>query len=252
MAKRKSPRRQRCKRIPPYLYSLKLTEDGPQSINGMFWGIGSQSDWDAWSTLFPSWSTVQPYHKKSETFTPPPADQQTQFGMTIQTDAHGYSGPIQTSMSEYIYDPIANWVPTLQAVGMKKGDLQAGDTHVVAMSPSTLNAKNFTRSNSMAGYINPVGPRSNLVILTGMQATSLVWGTKSSSGAVATGVVSVVFDLPSLIYEILSPWVCFSYAEICCLCGCAIVHRQSIERGHPLVCILFSVFRIYAQPTDFP
>lgn len=177
----------------------------------MFWGIGGSRDWDAWSTLFPtssasynssklpngtpaafnwSWSTIQPYHKKSENFTAPPADQQTQFGMTIQKDAHGYGGPIQTTMSEYIYEPISNWVPTLVAMGMSKGDLQAGDTHVVAITPSTLNAHNFTRSNSLAGYITPVGPKSNLVILTGMQATGLVWGSKGSSGAVAAGVVS--------------------------------------------------------------
>ncbi|KDN45819.1 hypothetical protein RSAG8_04652, partial [Rhizoctonia solani AG-8 WAC10335] len=182
---------------------------GSGSINGMFWGIGGQRDWDAWATLFPassssyntstlangtpssfnwSWSTIQKYHKKSENFTAPPADQQTQFGMVIDKDAHGYGGPIQTSMSEYIYDGIANWVPTLVALGMSKGDLASGDTHIVAITPSTLNAHNFTRSNSMAGYINPVGPRSNLVILTGMQATSLVWGDKGSSGAVATGV----------------------------------------------------------------
>ncbi|QRV82211.1 GMC oxidoreductase [Ceratobasidium sp. AG-Ba] len=182
---------------------------GSGSINGMFWGIGAQQNWDAWPTLFPktnpsyntstlpngtpaafdwSWSTIQSYHKKSETFTPPPADQQTQFGMTIQQDAHGYNGPIQTTMSEYIYDPIENWVPTLVAAGMKKGDLQAGDTHVVAITPSTLNAKNFTRSNSMAGYINPLPPRSNLMILTGMQATTLTWGANGSQGVVATGV----------------------------------------------------------------
>ncbi|CAE6357849.1 unnamed protein product [Rhizoctonia solani] len=182
---------------------------GSGSINGMFWGIGSQRDWDAWATLFPtssssynsstlangtpasfnwSWSTIRGYHKKSENFTVPPTDQQTQFGMVIDHDAHGYGGAIQTTMSEYIYDGIANWVPTLVALGMTKGDLASGDTHVVSITPSTLNAHNFTRSNSMAGYINPVGPRSNLVILTGMQATSLVWGNEGSSGAVATGV----------------------------------------------------------------
>ncbi|CAE6496195.1 unnamed protein product [Rhizoctonia solani] len=182
---------------------------GSGSINGMFWGIGGQRDWDAWATLFPtssssyntstlangtpasfnwSWSTIQKYHKKSENFTAPPADQQTQFGMVIDADAHGYSGAIQTTMSEYIYDGIANWVPSLVALGMTKGDLASGDTHIVAITPSTLNAHNMSRSNSMAGYINPVGPRSNLVILTGMQATSLVWGNKGSSGAVATGV----------------------------------------------------------------
>ncbi|CAE6479270.1 unnamed protein product [Rhizoctonia solani] len=182
---------------------------GSGSTNGMFWGLGAARDWDAWSTLFPTssasynssklpngtpasfpwnWSTIQSYHKKSETFHTPPADQQTKFGMTIDAGAHGTSGPIQTTMSEYIYDPISNWVPTLVNVGMKKGDLASGDTNVAAITPSTLNPTNYTRSNSLAGYITPVGPRKNLVILTGMQATSLMWGTKSSSGAVATGV----------------------------------------------------------------
>ncbi|CAE6529749.1 unnamed protein product [Rhizoctonia solani] len=182
---------------------------GSGSTNGMFWGIGSARDWDAWSTLFPtssasyntsklangtpasfpwSWSTIQHYHKKSETFHAPSADQQTKFGMTIDADAHGNSGPIQTTMSEYIYDPIVNWVPTLVNVGMKKGDLASGDTNVATITPSTLNPTNYTRSNSLAGYITPVGPRSNLVILTGMQATGLVWGSKTSIGAVATGV----------------------------------------------------------------
>ncbi|KAG8729247.1 hypothetical protein FRC11_009227, partial [Ceratobasidium sp. 423] len=182
---------------------------GSGSTNGMFWGIGSARDWDAWSTLFPtssasyntsklpngtpasfpwSWSTIQHYYKKSETFHAPPADQQTKFGMAIDTNAHGTSGPIQTTMSEYIYDPIANWVPTLVNVGMKKGDLASGDTNVATITPSTLNPANYTRSNSLAGYITPIGPRSNLVILTGVQATGLVWGSKTSGGAVATGV----------------------------------------------------------------
>ncbi|CAE6440712.1 unnamed protein product [Rhizoctonia solani] len=182
---------------------------GSGSTNGMFWGIGAARDWDAWSTLFPtsspsynssklpngtpgsftwSWSTIQHYFKKSETFHAPPAEQQTKFGMTIDTGAHGTSGPIQTTMSQFIYDPISNWVPTLVNVGMKKGDLASGNTNVATITPSTLNPSNFTRSNSLAGYITPVGPRNNLVILTGMQATGLVWGSKTSGGAVATGV----------------------------------------------------------------
>lgn len=182
---------------------------GSGSTNGMFWGIGAARDWDAWSTLFPTtspsyntsklpngtpasfpwtWSTISHYHKNSETFHAPSADKQTKFGMTIDADAHGTSGPIQTTMSEFIYDPITNWVPTLVNVGMKKGDLSSGDTNVASITPSTLNPSNYTRSNSLAGYITPVGPRKNLVILTGMQATSLVWGSKGSSGAVATGV----------------------------------------------------------------
>ncbi|KAF8683451.1 GMC oxidoreductase family [Rhizoctonia solani] len=182
---------------------------GSGSTNGMFWGIGSAHDWDAWSTLFPTsspsynssklpngtpasfpwtWAQIQHYHKKSETFHAPPAEQQSKYGMTIDADAHGTSGPIQTTMSEFIYDPVSNWVPTLVNVGMKKGDLASGDTNVATITPSTLNPSNFTRSNSLAGYITPVGPRSNLVILTGVQATGLVWSSKKTGGAVATGV----------------------------------------------------------------
>ncbi|CAE6483437.1 unnamed protein product [Rhizoctonia solani] len=182
---------------------------GSGSTNGMFWGIGSAHDWDAWSTLFPTsspsynssklpngtpasfpwtWAQIQHYHKKSETFHAPPAEQQSKYGMTIDADAHGTSGPIQTTMSEFIYDPVSNWVPTLVNVGMKKGDLASGDTNVATITPSTLNPSNFTRSNSLAGYITPVGPRGNLVILTGVQATGLVWSSKKTGGAVATGV----------------------------------------------------------------
>lgn len=63
-------------------------------------------------------------------------------------------------------------------------------TDGVTISPLTLNPSNQTRSDSKAGYIDPLPPRDNLVILTGFQVTEIVFnGTTDASGnVVASGI----------------------------------------------------------------
>ena len=58
------------------------------------------------------------------------------------------------------------------------------------MTPSTINVKNGSRSDAKAGYIDPLPPRSNLVILTGQQVTSVIFnGSSDASGnVIASGV----------------------------------------------------------------
>jgi choline dehydrogenase len=60
----------------------------------------------------------------------------------------------------------------------------------VTISPLTLNPSNQTRSDSKAGYIDPLPPRSNLVILTGYQVTGITFnGTTDANGnVVASGI----------------------------------------------------------------
>ena len=59
-----------------------------------------------------------------------------------------------------------------------------------AITPSTINAKNQTRSDSRAAYIDPLPPRDNLVILTGMQVTQILFSDQDDSNGnkVASGV----------------------------------------------------------------
>ena len=109
--------------------------------------------------------------------------------MVLDESAHGSTGPIQSGFSEYIFDAVANWVPAWITLGLPAKDLWAGSTRGVMISPSTINPVNQTRSDAKAGYIDPLPPRENLVILTGQQVTSIIFnGSTSGGNAVASGV----------------------------------------------------------------
>lgn len=60
----------------------------------------------------------------------------------------------------------------------------------MTITTSTINTSNQTRSDAKAGYITPLPPRSNLVILTGQQVTSVVFNgsTDANGGVIASGV----------------------------------------------------------------
>lgn len=109
--------------------------------------------------------------------------------MVFEGSAHGSTGPIQTGLCEYIFDAVANWIPAWITLGIPAKDLWAGSTRGVMITPSTINPINQTRSDSKAGYIDPLPPRSNLVILTGQQVTSVIFnGSTVDGNVVASGV----------------------------------------------------------------
>lgn len=122
-----------------------------------------------------------------ETFHPPTAEQQTTFSIAVDESAHGSSGPIQAGFSAYIYSACAHWVPTLVNLGWSNADQHAGSNHAVNLTPSSLDPRNQTRSDSKAGYIDSLPPRANLVILTGYQVTSVVWDSTAGGNAIAGG-----------------------------------------------------------------
>ncbi|KAK4687009.1 hypothetical protein P7C73_g3120, partial [Tremellales sp. Uapishka_1] len=169
---------------------------GSGAINGLFWCRASSTEYDAWATLNPNaeqtwdWAEVNKYMMKAENFSTPNTTVQEYFGMNLNTSAHGSGGPIQAGFSEYIFDSVKEWIPTWVSLGFTSKDLAGGSTHGVTITPSTLNMHNQTRSDSKAGYIDPLPPRSNLVILTGQQVTEVIFSdTKDSSGnLVASGV----------------------------------------------------------------
>ncbi|WRT70888.1 uncharacterized protein IL334_007887 [Kwoniella shivajii] len=162
---------------------------GSGAINGMFWGRPSEVELDAWATLNPNtdetwnWDEINNYIKKAENYTAPSTDVQNKFGMTVQTENHGHSGPIQVGHTEYIFDEVAKWIPAWKTLGFPSIDNAAGISRGAWLSTSTINVSNQTRSDSKAGYIDPLPPRSNLVILTGQQVTEVIFnGTKDASG----------------------------------------------------------------------
>ncbi|WVW80638.1 hypothetical protein I302_102624 [Kwoniella bestiolae CBS 10118] len=169
---------------------------GSGAINGMFWGRPSEPEFDAWATLNPNadetwdWDEVNKYIKKSENYTAPSADVKSKFSMTSDSSLHGTSGPIQVGHTAYIFDEVAKWIPAWVTLGFQSIDNAAGISRGAWLSTSTINTSNQTRSDSKAGYIDPLPPRSNLVILTGQQVTEVLFnGTKDANGnIIASGV----------------------------------------------------------------
>lgn len=127
---------------------------------------------------------------KAENYTAPRQDQISQHSMQVEPDAHGQSGPIQAGFAQYMFDIVENWIPSMRAVGINPIDGGSGTTHGAYFCPITINTSNMTRSDSKAGYIDPLPPRDNLMILTGQQVTAINFNgsTDANNNIIASGV----------------------------------------------------------------
>ncbi|WWC92503.1 uncharacterized protein L201_007462 [Kwoniella dendrophila CBS 6074] len=182
---------------------------GSGAINGMFWGRPSEPEFDAWATLNPNaaetwnWEEVNKYIKKAENYSPPSEDVKTKFGMTSDPSLHGQSGMIHVGHTNYIFDEVAKWIPAWITLGFKSIDNAAGISRGAWLSTSTINVSNQTRSDSKAGYIDPLPPRSNLVILTGQQVTQVLFnGTKDANGNIVASGLKFQADKDATSYSV--------------------------------------------------
>ncbi|KAF7299908.1 Choline dehydrogenase [Mycena chlorophos] len=169
---------------------------GSSAINGGFWCRGSSGEYDAWNTLQNGaegaedwgWNAMQTAIKKSETFTPMDDANAATFDVLHDSSAHGNDGPIQSSFSSYQFSHLATWIPTMMSMGLPQLLDPANGTNVgVSFTPSIINPKNGSRSDSNYGYIAPYSG-TNLVILTGYQVLKINWNETTNGAAVAGGV----------------------------------------------------------------
>ncbi|KAL4887224.1 hypothetical protein BJY04DRAFT_225367 [Aspergillus karnatakaensis] len=95
---------------------------GSSAINGMAFDRGAPGDYDLWAKLIGddgwSWEELLPYFKKSETFTPPSEELQQQFGIEYDMDAHGTTGPLQSSYPPFITTTQKSFLAALRQLGI--------------------------------------------------------------------------------------------------------------------------------------
>ena len=97
---------------------------GGSILNGMVWNRGNQDDYNAWVSLGNpgwSWNDLLPYfkkvtslvtsardlmliHQQSETFTPRYYEGRENQPVHFHANAHGFSGPVQVSYSQYYWN----------------------------------------------------------------------------------------------------------------------------------------------------
>ncbi|KAF7302292.1 Choline dehydrogenase [Mycena indigotica] len=182
---------------------------GSSATNGGFWCRGSAPEYDAWNALQNGaanaedwgWEKMQASMKKAETFTPMAEANAALLSVTHDSNAHGTTGPIQSSYSSYQYSHLATWVPTMVNMGLPHTlDPASGDNIGVSFVPSTINPHNGSRSDANFGYIAPYFG-TNLVILTGFQVTKINWNSTTSGAAVAGG-VSFAANAGGTVYQV--------------------------------------------------
>ncbi|GAA5936260.1 uncharacterized protein JCM15063_002761 [Sporobolomyces koalae] len=161
---------------------------GSSAVNGLYMVRQSEIEQNSWAGLINDtanwgWDKVYSYLKKSEKWTPPSASHVEQAHMVNDEALHGLDGPIHYSYPGYFYDSIYEWIPTLANMGVETRDPAGGEGWGSFIATSAINPSNWTRSYAKTGYLDPVDFRSNLVVLTGYQATKVVF-----DGTTATGV----------------------------------------------------------------
>ncbi|KAL8277589.1 hypothetical protein RQP46_010021 [Phenoliferia psychrophenolica] len=162
---------------------------GSSAVNGVYMCRSSKIEHDSWASLYPGssstwdWDAIYPYMKKSENWTAPLAANAKLADMTTDSSLHGSSGPIHYSYPGYFYPQVANWIPTLEALGVETRDPAGGETWGAYVTTSAIDPTTWSRSYSKTGYLDPAQNRTNLVVLTGFYATKIIF-----DGTTATGV----------------------------------------------------------------
>ncbi|GAA5859459.1 hypothetical protein JCM1840_004625 [Sporobolomyces johnsonii] len=170
---------------------------GSSALNLMLWTRGFKGDYDSWNKLGNygwSWDSLLPYFMKSEKFSPPTGNNQN-ITPVYDASVHGTSGPVEISFPPYISEQFTGFYDGLRTLNISVAeDLSDGVMHGVSYTQATISSggpNNQHRVTSQTAYINPIIlSRSNLALLTGVQASKVLWASeKTGSGLVtATGV----------------------------------------------------------------
>ncbi|KAJ7493964.1 alcohol oxidase [Mycena latifolia] len=162
---------------PMYLARGKLV-GGSSGINGLAWRRGAADDYDAWSDVIAdkSWSfnSLLPYFKKSENWTAPTILYPGQSISPALKASQGSGGPIQVSYNNYLTDLDIPLVSS--AVNCGWGFNQSpngGNSSGISPLARDVSPSLGVRFYAAPGYFAPDMQESNLIVLTGAQATKI-------------------------------------------------------------------------------
>ncbi|KAJ6595081.1 GMC oxidoreductase [Mycena vulgaris] len=165
---------------------------GSTAINFMAWGRPAMNEIDAIGALGnPGWTgqNLFKYMRKAETFTHPDLAYAEANNLTFIPSAHGSTGPVHNSFSKFISDGQKPWLSALETLGVHKiEDALAGEDVGAWMAPADIDGVTVTRSYAASAYYVPVSNRSNLVLLTGAEATRIVSVKRNDKLVTATAV----------------------------------------------------------------
>ncbi|KAI0255558.1 hypothetical protein BJV78DRAFT_684203 [Lactifluus subvellereus] len=155
---------------------------GSSMISDVLWQRPSREEFDVWGTELGNghtWSfdALEPYYHKAENWTGPPiktlpggrAD--PALGKTF-----GRDGPMQISYNNYYPGLIEESVAAANTLGARtSSNPEIGNATGFFTPARAVDPRSGTRSSSLTGYFEPNANRKNLVVLTGAEATKVLF-----------------------------------------------------------------------------
>ncbi|CAE6406476.1 Glucose oxidase [Rhizoctonia solani AG-1 IB] len=168
---------------------------GSSALNYMAFDRASKAEYDAWATLGSSgwnWNGIMPYMKIAEDFA------NTDPFRNLATSPYpsqGIAGPIGSGYNTWYSDVTRPYGESLVKLGVPANlDPDSGNAYGLYNCAMTVNRTTGKRTYSASTYYANSAQRSNLVVLTGGQATKINFSNSTVGGKhVATG-VSFVSD----------------------------------------------------------
>ncbi|KAK6981135.1 GMC oxidoreductase [Favolaschia claudopus] len=165
---------------------------GSSTINFMALGRGHETEYNVFESLgSPGWNFKEflKYFRKSETFAPTEEEisrQQIDFNEAT----HGNSGPLHRTAPRWITDLQKPVIEGLQTLGVNYNrDGSSGDNTGMWISGHSIDT-NGARCSSATAYYEPNKSKPNLVVITGAQATRILFNDELDTNGkiVASGV----------------------------------------------------------------
>ncbi|KAJ7443715.1 alcohol oxidase [Mycena latifolia] len=160
-----------------YLARGKLV-GGSSGINGLAWRRAAADDYDAWAEVIDdkSWSfnSLLPYFKKSENWTEPTILYPGQALTPALKKSQGSGGPIQVSYNGYLTELDIPIVSAAVNLGWEFNQSpNGGNSAGISPLARDVSPSLGVRFYSAPGYFAPNMQDSNLIVLTGAQATKI-------------------------------------------------------------------------------
>ncbi|GAC73024.1 glucose dehydrogenase [Moesziomyces antarcticus T-34] len=157
---------------------------GSSAINGLYYVAASKREHQVWGRLSGDaatwgWHNLRDAMKKSTNFSPNQI-KELDSSISNQTEYVGRNGPVSISYPGVSYQPVADWVPTLAAIGLEQAKSPYnGENQGAFIATSTINSHNWERSFSRNAYLDPIAnKRKNLVVLPNQTVTRIIWDTE--------------------------------------------------------------------------
>lgn len=169
---------------------------GSSSVNSMYMVRASAREFNSWGSLIGApelwgWDSMFAAMKKSENFQEPvQAVQDVVPSLKWNPASHGTSGNIMTGWPGKSYPFVQSFLTAVSNTGTPvNNDPDAGENWGAYLATSAIKAENWHRSSSRTGYLDPIDTeRTNIHVLTGHQATKVLFDTADPNNVKATGV----------------------------------------------------------------